>query len=484
MNKMNILLKRILKLKYVFSLLLALITVDAMASDLRLSKPIFYKEKTQSFAVLNLSWENAWRNNRNHDAVWLFFKFLNGNDGYVHSKILERGHEVILVHSEQNLQLEFEIPADRIGVSIYPKIPFRGHVEATIKIILDRDSFQEVNTRASNFSVYGIEMVKIPRGGFTLGDPDTSALSFGSLYKSNAQGSYKGLFSIRDENQRIKIAPAEDALYYRAPEGYEGDQTGIIPEAFPKGVEPFYIMKYEPTQGQYAEFLNSLSENQSQNRANFGGKNYYNERGSIIFENNEYIARNPSAPCNYMSWDDAMAFADWSGLRPMTEFEFTKAARGVKKPLENEFPWGTGSKEMIQRIVSENGTLTMLNGWDESKLSNDNKEIFGASFYWVRDLSGSLWERVITIGDSNGRAFLGTTGDGKLSSYGFATNDDWPKGIAEEGGFGFRGGGFYGHGRDYHDFNPYSPISYRPYGAWSGGNRTKAYGARFVRSTE
>ncbi len=73
-------------MKYVFSLLLALITVDAMASDLRLSKPIFYKEKTESFAVLNLSWENAWRNNRNHDAVWLFFKFLNGNDGYVHSK--------------------------------------------------------------------------------------------------------------------------------------------------------------------------------------------------------------------------------------------------------------------------------------------------------------------------------------------------------------------------------------------------------------
>ena len=30
-------------------------------------------------------------------------------------------------------------------------------------------------------------------------------------------------------------------------------------------------------------------------------------------------------------------------------------------------------------------------------------------------------------------------------------------------GFGFRGGGFYSFGRDHHDFNPYSPVAFRPY---------------------
>ena len=28
-----------------------------------------------------------------------------------------------------------------------------------------------------------------------------------------------------------------------------------------------------------------------------------------------------------------------------------------------------------------------------------NKNVFGGSYYWVMDLSGSLWERVVTIGD-------------------------------------------------------------------------------------
>ena len=166
----------------------------------------------------------------------------------------------------------------------------------------------------------------------------------------------------------------------------------------------------------------------------------------------------------------------------MTEFEFTKAARGSNAPkIGRDFPWGTNSKEALQRTIAESGEFQLFNGWTETQLSDDNLAVFGASHYWVMDLAGSLWERIITIGDEKGRNFQGTEGDGNLTNYGFATNPDWPKGIEETGGFGFRGGGFYGYGRSYHNYNPYSPISFRPYGGWSGGNRTNAYGARFVK---
>ena len=37
---------------------------------------------------------------------------------------------------------------------------------------------------------------------------------------------------------------------------------------------------------------------------------------------------------------------------------------------------------------------------------------------------------------------------------------------------------------EFTEFNPYSPIAYRRYGGWSGGNRKEAYGARFVRTAE
>ena len=51
-------------------------------------------------------------------------------------------------------------------------------------------------------------------------------------------------------------------------------------------------------------------------------------RGTIRLDGNAYVAGAPSRPANWISWDDGLAFADWAGLRPMTELEFTKAARG------------------------------------------------------------------------------------------------------------------------------------------------------------
>ena len=97
------------------------------------------------------------------------------------------------------------------------------------------------------------------------------------------------------------------------------------------------------------------------------------------------------------------------------------------------------------------------------------------------DLAGSLWERVITIGHDTGRAFTGTHGDGQLTAAG-AANQGRPIAERDSGGIGFRGGGFYGYDREYHDFNPFSPVSYRPYGGWHGGMRSVAYGTRLVRS--
>lgn len=468
-------------MKYPIILLMAMLSFKASASDLTISEPILYQESGEAYAVFNLHWENAWHNARNHDAVWLHFKFLKGTKGYDPVKVSSQGHAVTNYNSEKKPQLDFDVPKDGTGVFVFPGSDFRGDIDATIKVYLDTASFRGIRTRDDYFDVFGLEMVEIPGGGFYLGDPDTASLAFGSLFISDNNGEPKGLYEIKREDQSIDLGPENGNLYFRTPRKYEGDPNGNIPSTYPKGVSPFYIMKYEPTQGQYAEFLNTLNDYQSQNRSNFGGKNYYSHGGSISIEKGKYQAGSPNAPCNYMSWDDAMAFADWSCLRPMTEFEFTKAARGPGEAMAKEYPWGSGSKDRVQRRISVGGELTMLNGWDESQLSDATKDLFAASYYWVMDLSGSLWERVITIGDEKGRAFTGSHGDGKLTYYGFANCKDWPEGIRETGGFGFRGGGFYGYGRDYHEFNPFSPIAYRTFGGWSGGNRTEAYGARFVR---
>jgi hypothetical protein len=100
------------------------------------------------------------------------------------------------------------------------------------------------------------------------------------------------------------------------------------------------------------------------------------------------------------------------------------------------------------------------------------------------DLAGSVWEKVVSIGHPAGRAFRGTHGDGNLTHYGAATNDDWPRRDEGGGGYGYLGGGFYEQGMKFTEFNPYSPIAYRRYGAWGEAPRSLAYGFRAVRSAD
>jgi formylglycine-generating enzyme required for sulfatase activity len=455
-------------------LLLLLFPVSIIASDIKVTDVTF--NDADSSIMTTVSWSNAWNNEKNHDAAWLFFKAKNRR-GQVNHITFDRLRPEL---AESNTPITMEISSDNVGLFLYAYETYRGSITAIIRIKVPSGEAWNALKQLQEVGAFGIEMVYIPEGPFVLGEPGTAYLKYGGLYTSDHEGNPTGLFRITSEEYEIPVGPVEDALYYQAETGYEGDREGPIPKTFPKGYKAFYIMKYEPTQGQYVDFLNTLSEQQSQHRANFGGKGYYRHRGSIRIEENEYVADNPERPCNYMSWDDAMAYADWAGLRPMTEFEYVKASRGPLEPVENEFPWNSSTYKNMKRVMTETGNIMMP---DESQLTDENREVYGASYYWVMDLAGSMWERVVSIGSEKGRSFVGSHGDGRITGYGFANNENWPGGV-DDSGFGYRGGGYYAYPMEFTEFNPYSPIAYRRYGGWAGGNRTNAYGARFGRTAD
>ena len=159
---------------------------------------------------------------------------------------------------------------------------------------------------------------------------------------------------------------------------------------------------------------------------------------------------------------DGAAYADWAGLRPMTELEFEKACRGNQTPVPDEFAWGTTSITAATGIsndgaaneVPSNAGANCAVGFGAGingplrvgsfATSSSTREQAGASFYGIMELSGNLWERPVTIGNVGGRLFTGTLGDGSLSAAGNATNGDWPGINAGEvtgaSGSGFRGG--------------------------------------------
>ena len=437
---------------------------------------------------LRVSWKNAWRNAKNHDAVWLFVKLRGApNSGWRHARIASA------IGESGSSPFACQPSADRVGTFCRPAAAtHRGDIFGTVIVEIDTASVS-ANLRAApglEVRAFGLEMVHIPDGPFSVGDHDTASVTRGAFYKSTAAGGHGGPFRITSEDP-IRVGPEEGALYYRTqyPQ-YEGDRAGPVPAEFPKGTRAFYIMKYEILQGQYAAFLNTIAPYAASFRAPLGGLDYAAERGSIRIENGAYVAAVPNRPANFMSWDDGTAFADWAGLRPMTELEFSKAARGPVDPVASDYPWGTSSKASLARRLGTEGDLIAVGAADERLLTEDTREALGASYYWVMDLGGSVWERAVTIGHPRGRSFRGTHGDGMLRDYGLATNADWPLGDHEAGGYGYRGGGYYERARERardpmaRDLTPHSPTEWRSFGSWGGGPRGVAYGFRAVRTAD
>ena len=79
---------------------------------------------------------------------------------------------------------------------------------------------------------------------------------------------------------------------------------------------------------------------------------YYGENwGSISLYNSSTGTNNtipatitsayPHIPMGYMNWQDLASYLDWSGLRPMSEFEYEKACRGTLTAVPFEYPWGS-----------------------------------------------------------------------------------------------------------------------------------------------
>lgn len=186
-----------------------------------------------------------------------------------------------------------------------------------------------------------------------------------------------------------------------------------------------------------------------------------------------------------------MALADWTGLRPMSEMEWEKACREANNPLAGEYAWGTTSFVLATGTVND-GTLAetsventantnnaigyenysvdgpIRSGWQDGI----TREELGTTYWGIRDMTGNLWERAITINSPTGRAFDGSHGDGSIDANGNPNVYGWPDLYANPHNIGHRGGAF--------NLNA-QPISERTFSTGSSGALGN-YGGRFVRS--
>lgn len=381
-----------------------------------------------------VSWENSWRANStapfNYDAVWVFVKFRDcAQLQWQHALIDSAG---------ASSPLAADTVTDEMGVMIYRSADGVGNIVPT-----------DVSVRLANlpsgnleFKVFGVEMVYVPQGSFLLGD-GVSAQTF------RRGSSTVTPYPVTSENA-ITFSSSGTNLYATG-----NITTGTLPVQFPKGFDAFYCMKYEISQQQYAEFLNTLTSTQTNSRYITTTAGRYTLTGAwpVI------TATAGNRAMNYMNYDDFFAYLDWSGLRPMTELEFEKAARGPAAHVPGEYVWGTTLITDANTVANDgSATETSTNaipaGSGIASYNNNfiigvlrcgfngsgatNRLTLGATYYGICEMSGNVRERLIYAGNSTGRNFVPNHGDGSIGPTGLFTVAGWPV-VA---GTGTRGGGY------------------------------------------
>ena len=495
------------------SIIFCSITLSAAwASNLQLSNLDEVSVNTAANTItfsFNLNQDNSWRNQTNYDAVWVFMKYsTDGGATWHHASMAGSGTNPSGFSIPASFQSQFEImvPSDQKGFFVQRSGQAVGGIALTgVQFVWNYglDGISAAVAQASNtlHTIYGIEMVYIPQGAYYAGDG--SAVS--STEYAFTQGSAVTTpWYIQNENA-IQTSGAANGTYYYQSTGASGDEfpsgsAFLIPASFPKGYNAFYLMKYALTEGQWVSFFNTLPvaarpyRDITSGNAHTGGKNSQGvvNRNTISWNSaipsSPAVTLRPSRPISYVSWPDVAAYAEWAALRPITELEYEKAARGADNPaVPGEFVWGSTSMTVantgdITPNADENGAETLNDtaninsgaiAWSSgdgraggiaaneagplrvgifaaSQPNSTNPRITsGAGFYGNMELSGNLAEPVVTVGRPEGLNFQGTDGTGTLTAQGFATNIDWPgidpvntNGVDGTLGIGYRGGDF------------------------------------------
>jgi len=408
----------------------------------------------------DISWDNSWRVSEapaNWDAVWVFAKWkLQSGTEWFHCTLSTADHEHTTPSGAQ-IEASFTKDNNGKGIFIYRNSDGNGSNDWNgVELRWDYIKDNVPDDAVVDIKVFAIEMVYAPEGNFFLGD-GASTYAFYDDAKGSPRPAHitDGPVSVNAESHMV-----------RGPISVDGDD-GLSGNAdYPTGYRAFYIMKYEIHQGQYADFLNTLTPSQDKNRFSDNKGKFRNTIGGSV---GSYSAGAKDRACNYLSVTDGMAYADWAGLRPMTELEFEKACRGPLNHVAGEYAWGNIN------IASKPYTLKDGGRPDEAIATNyaaaptgnaayrrterevrgplrggifatgtSSRAEAGATYYGIMEMSGNLEEKPVTLANPAGRRFKGTHGDGTLTKDGFADISDWPGYIdgtnKEAAGFCSRGG--------------------------------------------
>ena len=468
------------KIFYLFILLC--ITSNAFANNLVIGNPTYNSgANTLTFTI---KWDNSWRVNglsgpNNYDAVWVFIKrqpcAANGIWSHAVLSSTSGDHSISGIYG-----LVVDGVTDGMGVFVHRGASDNNQIgslttttSVTVKLAgTYNPALVGTTSNSDNFKVIGIEMVYVPQSNFYIGDGRTSNSS------NFSAGNTIGAVEITSTKQTNGLGAYNNYV--------SNPQYGCflpLPSTYPLGYNGFYCMKYEINQQQIVDYLNTLNYDQQASRLAVWGARYPNVGNTYFTEANNYrqmikvdvAGTNNTVPAvfgltntwnaflaaGYLNWQDLTSYLDWSGLRPMSEFEFEKACRGTVNPVDFEYPWGTkvvntSSGGMSYANTATETTNQIFEGnahynWNGGPMrsgfaatANSNRLQAAATFYGIMEMAGNVIEQCVGGGTGyDYSVFTTVNGDGALTTRGLANVTGWPTNGGTTSGTILKGGGFY-----------------------------------------
>lgn len=355
---------------------------------------VFLKYDTDAIAEGTWGWQHATLTTAGSDGNTFYSNICTGSGGNICVTADGKGAFIKASAQAANLQLVWNYSVDDGD----------GDPNTT------SDKVQ--STATARVKVMAIEMVYIPQGQFVY-----NAGSIGV----NSWNNHGGATQITVDGP--PVTPCFGNAATDCPNGAQAN--------WPNGFNAFYVGKYEVSQGQYADFLNTISA--TNGTARYLAQTTY--QYTITYTGGNYAASSPNRACNFLSWDDTVAYLDWAALRPMTEMEFEKSARGGGTNT-NTYPWGTANPDTGNAVYLPSGHSSPYNAWsyyadycDPAVCANDVNDgptnvgnylsgdlarssvQTGASPYGVADMTGNVWEHLINCNSTTTPA----NGDGNLA---------------------------------------------------------------------
>jgi formylglycine-generating enzyme required for sulfatase activity len=483
---------------------------------------------------VDVRWDNSWRDTDNWDAAWLFVKYRrrSGSDVW-HSATLATADAAYSVPAGAALNAA----TDGKGVFVYRAAQGAGtfsvqHLALRWNAAADGAIYAPPGFEVQ---VFGVEMVRVPEGAFSFNSNGNAALSNEFVSAAGSLSQISSEAALPAGAIRWVSETGQGGLGNTVSAGgntYQGSDA--LGANYPKGYAAFYCMKYEISQGQYTDFLNCLTRPQQNRRVPTNisadapaGGNVYIMAGvntpATAFRNTItcpasgmgttqpiiFSCSRPNRAGNFLIWADGAAYLDWAGLRPMSELEYEKAARGPLPVVAGEYAWGSTTIGRAANISgTENGTETTdatanmvynvsgvtpyvpFVGGDGGDgplrcgifaRAATTREQAGAGYYGIMELSGNCWERCITVAaldgttpTSAGLFDLNRNGNGELDANGDHDVATWPN-ATDAHGSNYRGG-------NWSRQREWAAVSDRTYGGFGDPTRTSHRSIRGVRS--